>query len=154
MPTIRPLLRYSLPVPGVVLMLAMLFACARTPDEAAIRNAIDAMVMAVETRDNRAFLAHVAESYRDHEGRDRNGLRQLLLANFVQHRNIRILVTGTTIEPRDGRAEVRLHAQLTSGEQLIADRRFGTYRVRTLWHRQGGDWQVYQAEWEALPGSP
>lgn len=133
--------------------LALFAACNRAPDEVQIRNAIDAMVQALETRDNRAFLAHVSEGYRDHQGRDRHGLRQLLLANFIQHQNIKIFVTGTTIVLRDGKAEVQMHAQLTSGEQLLADRRFGTYRVHTLWLRQGGDWRVYQAEWEALPSA-
>lgn len=134
--------------------LALFAACKRTPDEVQIRNAIDTMVRAVETRDNRAFLAHVSEGYRDHEGRDRNGLRQMLLANFMQNQNIRIFVTGTTVTLRDGRAEVQLNAQLTSGEQLIADRRFGSYRVRSLWQRQDGDWRLYHAEWEPLPAAP
>lgn len=138
---------------GAACVLAALTACSRTPDEVLIRNAIDAMVQSLETRDNRAFLAHVSEGYRDHQGRDRNGLRQLLLANFIQHQNIKIFVTGTTIVLRDGKAEVQMHAQLTSGEQLLADRRFGTYRVHTLWLRQGGDWQVYHAEWESLPAT-
>jgi len=134
--------------------LALFAACKRTPDEVQIRNAIDTMVRAVETRDNRAFLAHVSEGYRDHEGRDRNGLRQMLLANFMQNQNIRIFVTGTTVTLRDGRAEVQLNAQLTSGEQLVADRRFGSYRVRSLWQRQDGDWRLYHAEWEPLPAAP
>lgn len=134
-------------------VLTVLAGCSRTPDEVQIRNTLDTMVQAVEARDNRAFLAHVAESYRDHEGRDRRGLRQLLLASFLQHRHIKLFVTGTTVEVRDGKAEVRLQAQLTSGEQLIADRRFGAYRVRTLWRRDGNDWQVYQAEWEKLPAA-
>jgi len=134
--------------------LALFAACKRTPDEVQIRNAIDTMVRAVETRDNRAFLTHVSEGYRDHEGRDRNGLRQMLLANFMQNQNIRIFVTGTTVTLRDGRAEVQLNAQLTSGEQLIADRRFGSYRVRSLWQRQDGDWRLYHAEWEPLPAAP
>jgi len=140
--------------PGVIVLLVLLTACARTPDETAIRDTIAAMVQAVETKDNRGFLVHVTDGYRDHESRDRNGLRQLLLANFMQHQGIKVFVTNTNIELRDGKAEVRFHAQLTSGEQLLADRRFGSYRVRTLWRRDGGDWQVYQAEWEALPAGP
>lgn len=139
---------------GRLLWLLALFAgsgaCHRTPDDVAIRNAIADMAKAVETKDNRAFLAHVSEHYRDHEGRDLRGLRQLLLANFVQNRNIVVFVSDIAIELRDGRADVRLNARLTSGEQLLADRRFGSYRVHTLWQRQGGDWQVYQAEWEPL----
>lgn len=125
-------------------------ACQRTPDDVAIRDAISAMVKAVETKDNRAFLAHVAENYRDHDGRDRQGLRQLLLANFVQNQNIVVSVSDITIELRDGRADVRLTARLTSGEQLLADRRFGGYRVHSLWQRQGRDWRIYQAEWQPL----
>jgi hypothetical protein len=136
-------------VAGVLVLLA---ACARTSDEAKIRNAIDAMVQALEARDNRAFLAHVAESYRDHEGRDVHGLRQLLLANFLQHRNITVFVSGTTVERHGARAEVRFDARLTSGEQLLVSR-FGAYRVRTLWQRTGGDWQIYQAGWEPLPAT-
>ena len=130
--------------------LAVLGACQRTPDDVAIRSAIADMTKAVEAKDNRAFLAHVAERYRDHDGRDRNGLRQLLLANFMQNQNIVVLVSDITIEPRDGRADVQLTARLTSGEQLLADRRFGSYRLHTLWQREGGNWQVYQAEWQPL----
>lgn len=129
----------------------LVVACTRTPDEERIRKTLDAMVSALETRDNRVFLDHIAGNYRDHEGRDRQGLRQLLLANFLQHHNIRLLVTGTTIEVHGDRAEVRLQAQLTSGEQLLADRRFGSYRVRTLWQRESGNWRIYQSEWEARP---
>ena len=129
---------------------AGLVACHRTPDDVAIRHAIVDMTNAVENRDNRAFLAHVSEHYRDHEGRDLHGLRQLLLANFVQNRNILVFVSDIAIDVRGDRADVRLNARLTSGEQLLADRRFGRYRVHTLWQRQGGDWQVYQAEWEPL----
>jgi hypothetical protein len=124
--------------------------CHRTPDDVAIRNAIADMAKAVEAKDNRAFLTHVSENYRDHDGRDRHGLRQLLLANFVQNQNIVVLMSDIVIELRDGRADVRLTARLTSGEQLLADRRFGSYRLHTLWQREGGDWQIYQAEWEPL----
>jgi len=127
-----------------------LAACQRTPDELAIRNAIDVMAKALQTRDNGAFLAHIAETYRDHDGRDRQGLRQLLLASFVQNPNIVVLVSDVTIERRDGRADVHLTAHLTSGAELLADRRFGSYRVHTLWQRDGGDWQIYQAEWQPL----
>jgi hypothetical protein len=125
-------------------------ACHHTPDDVAIRNAIADMTKAVEARDNRAFLTHVSENYRDHDGRDRQGLRQLLLANFVQNRNIVVLVSDIVIKVRDGRADVRLTAHLTSGEQLLADRRFGSYRLHSLWQREDGDWQIYQAEWEPL----
>jgi len=130
--------------------LAGLGACQRTPDDVAVRNTIIGMAKAVEAKDSRAFLAHISESYRDHDGRDRNGLRQLLLANFVQNQNIVVLVSDIVIELRDNRADVHLTARLTSGKQLLADRRFGSYRVHTLWQRTGGDWQIYQAEWQPL----
>jgi len=133
-----------------VCVLALFAACHRTPDETLIHNAIDTMVMALEARDNRSFLDYIAEGYRDHEGRDRQGLRQLLLVHFVRHRNIKLLVSGTTVEVHGKRAEVRLQVQLTSGEQLMANRQFGAYRVRTLWRRQSGSWVVYQAEWVSL----
>jgi len=133
-----------------VCALALFTACLRAPDETQIRNAIDTMVTALEAHDNRSFLDYIAEGYRDHEGRDRQGLRQLLLAHFVRHRNIKLLVSGITVEVHGKRAEVRLQAQLTSGEQLMADRQFGAYRVRTLWRRQSGSWMVYQAEWVPL----
>jgi hypothetical protein len=133
-------------------LLVLLAACQRTPDATLIRDHITAMVKAVETRDNAGFLAHVAETYRDDEGRDLRGLRQLLLANFMQHSNILVLVSDVTIDVRADKAEAQLRVQLTSGEQLIADRRFGAYRVHTLWKKQDRDWQLFQARWEPVDG--
>jgi len=138
---------------GGLMLASTLIACQRTPEETRIRQAIDDMVVALEKGDSRRFLDHIADPYRDHEGRDRQGLCQLLLANFLHHRQIRLLVTGTSIERQGDRADVRLQARLTSGEQLAADRRFGVYRVRTLWRRDGGDWLIYEAEWEPLANS-
>jgi hypothetical protein len=134
----------------VLALLVALAGCHRTPDDVAIRNAIADMTKAIETRNYGSFLTHVSEHYVDHDGRDIRGLRQLLLASFLQNRNIVVFVSNISIELRDGRADVNLNARLTSGEQLLADRRFGSYRVHTLWQREGHEWHVYEAEWEPL----
>jgi len=132
----------------------LLSACTRTPDDVAIHQALTDMTKAVEARDNQAFLTHVSEQYRDHEGRDRRALRQLLLANFMQHPNILVLTSDTTLRLDGERAEMQLQARLTSGEQLLADRRFGAYRVRLLWQREGRTWRIFQAEWRPMSDLP
>lgn len=135
------------PIIALLSMLALLPACQRTPDEQIIRQHIEAMAKAVETRDNGEFLSHVADTYTDHEGHDRRTLRQLLLVQFAQHAKITVSISDLSIELHDKTADVTLRAQLTGGGPGL-DARNTTLVLQLKWKKQGRDWVIYRARWE------
>jgi hypothetical protein len=132
---------------AVVLVLAV-SACSRTPDETRIRETIAAMESAVETRNPRDFMAHVAEDFAGQEaGFDRPSLHNLLRAQFLRNQSVGVLIGPIEVTIQTPRATATMTVTLSGGAGGLLPERGAIYDVETGWKQVGGDWQCISASW-------
>lgn len=136
---------------ALILCLAFLGGCARTPDGELIAQNLDSMAEAAERRDLRAVLRYVAEDFRGNEGIDRAGLAQLVALELRRNRRIGVVLTKTEIDALAPTAAVRVQLALTGGAGALPERaRY--YRVESHWRKRDGEWYVVEASWQVVIG--
>lgn len=123
-------------------------ACSRTPDEQRIRQTIAAMQQAMEQREPRAFMAHVADDFVGNDAAfDREALHNLLRAEVLRNDSIGVTLGPIEIELQDDRATARLTATITGGAGGLLPERGAVYAIRSGWRRSGRDWVCFSAQW-------
>jgi hypothetical protein len=124
-------------------------ACSRTPDEQRIREAIAAMEAAVEARDPRDFMAHVADDFVGRDSSiDRAGLHNLLRAQFLRNQAVDVLIGPIDVTLQPPRATARMSVTLTGGSGGLLPERGAIYEVETGWRQVDGEWLCLSAHWE------
>lgn len=124
-------------------------ACSRTPDDQRIRQTIAAMQQAMEQRDPRAFMTHVADDFVGNEAEfDREALHNLLRAEVLRNDAIGVTLGPLDIDLQGDRATVRLTATVTGGSGGLLPEHGAIYTIRSGWRRQGRDWLCFSAEWK------
>jgi len=136
----------ALAVSALVLLGA---ACSRTPDEQRIRETIAAMQQAMEKREPRAFMAHVADDFVGNDAAfDREALHNLLRMEVLRNDAIGVILGPIDVELQDDRATARLTATITGGSGGLLPEHGAIYTIRSGWRRQGRDWVCFSAEWK------
>lgn len=133
-------------------MMLLVAGCGpRGDDETQLRETMQQMRSAVDERDARAFMRHVAEDFSAGEhGLDRDGLGRFLRMQMLANQQIRHIVGPLDIQLDGDRATIRFPLTLTGGTQRILPERGGQYRLTTGWRRDGKQWQCYHAQWERV----
>ena len=128
-------------------LLPLLPGCKRPSPEQALRDTIAAMVQAVEARDVKALLDHVAGDFtRNSGGLDRKQVRSLLLGIFLRTQKIHGVTTIREVKVDGDRGQVRLNLLATGGAGLLPERG-RLWDISSGWRRDGGDWKLFNAEW-------
>jgi hypothetical protein len=129
-------------------LLAAVAGCATKPDEAALRQRIEAMIEAVEAREPRRFMEGVTEDFGGDHGLSREGLQGVLRAQLLRNARIGVSVLSTEITLHGERATVVHQVLLTGGEGGLIPDRYRRMRIESGWRFEEGDWRVYVARWE------
>lgn len=133
----------------VCLLLMLLCACHRAPDEQRLRDAVRAMQQAMQAREPRAFMQHVASDFTAQQGEfDRQALHNLLRAQVLRNAAVGVSLGPLDVHVDGDRASVSLVATLTGGSGNVFPDRAGVYAITSAWRREGADWQCYNARWE------
>lgn len=139
---------------AVLLIVALLGGCQRTPAEQQVREAIEAAVAAARSNDTHGVLAVVSDDFTGNDGDfDRNGLRRLLAIRALRQDQTGVLVGPISFEHRGDRIVATFKLVLTggkSGDLLPTDS--AIYAMTTAWRRDGSHWRCYNATWKR--GSP
>src|SRR5690606_20486903 len=129
---------------------AVLAACARTPPEQRLREAVAGMQAAIEARDVSQVRGLLADDFIGPGGMDRSGAARLAQATFMRHRDIGVSIIGPIdLTISDERASVRFDAALTGGSGGFLPDRARLHSVETGWRLEDGDWRLVSASWEA-----
>jgi hypothetical protein len=134
-------------LPGVVLLLA---GCAGTEPEAAIRENIAFMQEAVEAKESGAAVKYLAQHFVGTHGVDKQGLRRILMAQFMQHRKISVTMTRLDISVNEYNpitARMDVVVMLTGAENLLP-RNGELINVSGDWELHDGEWLLVSAHWE------
>lgn len=127
--------------------LALLTACTQPAPEAALRERVASLQDSIERRDAADLAAVVADDFIGPGGLDRDGARRMAQASFLRYRNVGLELGPLDVEVRGDGATVRFTAMLRGGEGVLP-RDARIYDVRTGWRREGGDWELVNAQWE------
>src|SRR5690606_31766047 len=128
---------------------ALLAACARTPPEQRLREAVAAMQAAIEARDVSQVRGLLADDFIGPGGMDRSGAARLAQVTFMRHRDIGVAIVGPLdLTISDDRASVRFDAALTGGSGGFVPDRARIHSVETGWRLEGGQWRLVSAAWE------
>ncbi|WP_255516261.1 nuclear transport factor 2 family protein [Luteimonas suaedae] len=124
--------------------------CARPLPEQALREAVDDMEEAIESRDAGALQQWLADDFIGPEGMDRAGARRLATLHFMRHD-----VVGVTLGPREvalhgERATVRFSAALTAGSGRLLPDAARVYQVESGWRLVDGDWRMTSLRWTSV----
>jgi hypothetical protein len=133
---------------GSALLVLLLAACAREPDEAALRDGIAAMQRAVEERSLAGVMDRVTDDFGGSQGLDRAMLQRMLQGQILANARIGATIGPITIERQDQRATARFSLILTGGSGRFVPERGRAYPVVSGWRIEGGEWKVYYAQWE------
>lgn len=139
--------------PFLMVVSCLLFAaCARQPDDEAIRAAITGGAAAIEAHRARDVLDLVTDDFVGNDGVDRAGLANIVRAQLLGANTVGVRVGPVAIELHGDRAVARFDADITdSSGRWIADRAT-TVHFETGWRRQDGTWRCYNAKWtDATP---
>ncbi|MGN6519187.1 MAG: nuclear transport factor 2 family protein [Dokdonella sp.] len=134
--------------PTLILLSCLLFAaCARQPDDEAIRAAITAGAAAIEAHRGKEVLDLVTEDFVGNDGVDRAGLANVLRAQLLGANALGVRIGSVAVELHGDRAVARFDADITdSSGRWIADRAT-TVHFETGWRREDGAWRCYNAKW-------
>lgn len=137
-------------VASIAVVFALLTACAPPPDdEAMLRKILDEMEQAVEKKQGKDFLRHVAEDFRGQKGSmDKRGVRRLLLYHFVRHKGIEMLITSREFNIKEATAKITLQVGV-AGLTGIVPERAQYYDVQLFWRKEGDVWRLSGADWQS-----
>ena len=132
----------------LLLLLLALAGCSRPADEQALRDTLAAMQTAVEQREASAVVEHVAENFAGAGNMDRDGLRRMLVVQFMRNQQVGVTLGPVTVRIEGERAESEFRALLTGFDQGLLPVRADGYRIVTGWRVEDGRWVLERASWE------
>jgi hypothetical protein len=124
-----------------------LVACARTPPEQAVREAVAAVEAAIEAGEPRRLHGWLAEDFVGPGGMDRAGARQLAQASLLRYRELSVVLGPVEVTVDGERAQASFTAAVTGGSGRLLPDAGRIYDVRTGWRLEDGEWRLLSAEW-------
>lgn len=132
------------------LMLSVLSCSSNTGPEEAIRANIKVIAKAVEDKDTGEVLDFVTEQFLGNGRLDKRELKGVLLAYYLRHKKINVVVTRMDIEvsPYDPySAKMKGSVVLTGTDRLLPeDGRLVS--VSGEWQKYGDDWLLARLDWQ------
>ena len=125
---------------ALLLAVILLGACgARSTNESQVRELVDAVEIAGESRDASDVLEHVASNYSDSQGFDKTRLQNFLRGYFLANPKIELLVGIESLEfPVDGLGRARVTVtSLPAGDRAT---------LQVEFRREDGEWRVARAD--------
>lgn len=139
-------------LPGVVLATLLLSACGeKLTVEQQIIATLRNMEYAAEEGQHLDFMSYITDSFgAQQDSMDRREFHRFMIFQINQNRRLQaqffpIFVTETGADA----ASAHFRLLVTGGAGLLPDRG-QLFEVETHWIRDGGDWLLNQAEWEAV----
>jgi len=127
----------------------LMTACSRSPSEQALRDTLDSLEIAGETRDVGDFMEFVADDFVGNSSEfDRKGLERLLRLVAMRHQSISVVRSGLEIEMHGARAVVRMRILVTGGSGGLIPDSGQLFDTESAWRFIDGEWQLGSASWK------
>jgi ketosteroid isomerase-like protein len=133
---------------GLILLLCLASAaCARQPDEEAVRSTIEAMAASTAEREAADVLDHVSDDFIGNDGAfDRARLAELVRGQLLM-RSVSVRLGTVDVEVAADRATAIFDATLTDSSDRWIPSGSTDLRFVTGWRREGDRWLCINARW-------
>jgi len=143
---------------GAALAVLLLAACGeKLSVEQQIIATLEVMEEAAEQGEHFEFMGHVADSFGGQQGSmDRREFHRFMIFQINQNRRLHAQFFPIRVrESGDERASAHFKLLVTGGAGLLPESG-QLFEVETQWLRDGSDWLLEKADWEAaqLPDIP
>ena len=129
--------------------LLALASCSHDPSEQALRETLDQLEVAGETREVGDFMKHVAGDFVGNSSEfDQRGLERLLRLIALRHQAISVVRSGLEIEMHGDRALVRMKILVTGGSGGLIPDQGQLFDTESGWRFVDGQWQLGNATWK------
>ncbi|MBB1471954.1 MULTISPECIES: nuclear transport factor 2 family protein [unclassified Luteimonas] len=137
----------------LLVLAAVISACARTPPEQALREALAGLFLAVEARDAGVLRGFLAEDFIGPDGLDRDGARRMAAVHLMRHDGVGVTAGPLDVALQGDHARVRFSVVLTgrAGVNLLPDNA-RAWQVDTGWRLVDGEWRMTSAAWAPVAG--
>ncbi len=135
----------------------MLFlnGCHRDTDRDKVVKIVHRVQKAAEEKDIREILSFLSRTYRDPQGNDYAGIKDLLLVYFYRYPKVSVYVTGLEVSAEGTAAGAKFQAMLTGSgtggaSRSLLPEALGVYGFDVRFVSEKGDWKIVSAQWERL----
>ena len=134
---------------GGALVALLLMGCGSDPvdDEARIRQRVDEMVKATESKELGDVMQPIAEEFLGNKQIRKANLKGLVLLHFRRHKNLHVFVNDLEVVLKDQKAEVTCNVVMAGRNQTLPERA-RILQVTSNWEKRDDDWFVVSASWE------
>lgn len=133
--------------------------CQKDSEEDKVRTTIVTVRNAAEDKDLKTMLSHIAKTYRDRQGNDYDGIKNLILFYFFRHQKISVLLPDIAVSVDASSAAAHFEAILSSksgSSGTVLPEALGAYRFDVSLIKDQNEWKIVSADWqrvgEADPG--
>ena len=116
------------------------------PDEARIRQRIEAMSTATADKNLSAVMAPIHEDFLGNQRIRKANLRGLVLIHYQRHKNVHVFVHDVEVKVSGDAAEVTCNVILAGRNELLPEQG-RVLKVTSEWTKLDDDWQVVSASW-------
>ncbi len=130
-------------------LVMLLAACNRAPPEQALRDRIDALQQAIESRDGGDVRGALADDFIGPGGLDRDGAARLAQGVFLRQQQIGVVLGPLDVEMQDLHATVHCTVALTGSTGGLLPDSGQIYDVTSGWRLEGNDWRLTSIDWKS-----
>ena len=126
-------------------------------EEERVKSVIEDFAASASDKDIKRFLSHVAKSFSADEV-DYNGVKGILLAQFLRAEKVSVLVRGVTVEVKGETALADVKAVLISGREVktigdVLPEDAAGYRFSIVFKKEDNEWKAVTAKWDNVGAS-
>jgi len=141
------IVHYKTLILSVVMILS---ACSELPAEQAIKENIEEIQSAIEGKSSSGVTEHLSSYFLLNNKMDKKGVKRMLMASFLRHQKIGIIVSNVTIELSETdthRAVSTATVALVGATNFIPDSG-RLYQLKGEWQIEGSDWRLLTLNWK------
>jgi hypothetical protein len=137
----------------LTVLVCTLVHCQRRTEEDRVRKVIAAAQEAVEQKKILSVQEHLSRSYRDPQGYDYDGIKQLLAFYFFRHQAVSVYIPFLEVTVTGPSATARFQTILSGrgvdggSAGVILPDALGAYDFDISFRNEEGQWKVVSAKW-------
>ena len=123
-----------------------------------VKSVIEDFAASAGDKDIKRFLSHVSKSFSGDNGADYNGVKGILLAQFLRAEKVSVFVRGVKVEVKGETALADVKAVLISGREAktigdVLPNDAAGYRFSIIFKKEDNEWKAITAKWDNVGAS-
>lgn len=138
--------------------IGFVFCAKPLSEEERVKAVIEDFATSARDKDIKRFLSHVSKSFSSDNGVDYNGVKGILLAQFLRAEKVSIFVRSVKVEVKGETALTDVKAVLISGREAktigdVLPNDAAGYRFSIVFKKEDNEWKAVTAKWDNVGAS-